>query len=62
MSTFSIIEQLYPAPLPGTRYRLVETQKTIDGSRSRLTDRVSDDVDELRAMVWMLEEKGSNCD
>lgn len=41
---FTVMEQMYPPPNKGNRYRLVENVETIDGVRSRLTNECSDDL------------------
>lgn len=52
---YTIQEQVYPPPSPGTRYRIIESYPTLDGFRSRLTNQVSDDLDSLRGKVFQLE-------
>lgn len=52
MSTFTVYEQLYPKPVKGCRYRLVENVVTYDGIRSRLTDSCTDDPEVAKA--WAL--------
>lgn len=52
---YKIVEQLYPVPPKGCRFRIIEAFPTLDGTRSRLTDAVSDTFDDLRGRVFQLE-------
>ncbi len=58
MSTFTIFEQVFPAPAGFLPYRLVETFSTVDGIRSRLTHQSFHTFEE--ALAKAMELGGSN--